>query len=59
MAVLATLFGLATSLGLGACSNVIIRHVFGTDGGIMQLQVCNCCGLFLATCRLCVASTAA
>ncbi|NOH83156.1 BCCT family transporter [Vibrio sp. 03-59-1] len=41
MAVLATLFGLATSLGLGAQQATSgINHVFGTDGGIgMQLIV--------------------
>ena len=41
MAVLATLFGLATSLGLGAQQATSgINHVFGTDGGIgMQLAV--------------------
>jgi len=41
MAVLATLFGLATSLGLGAQQATSgINHVFGTDGGIgMQLVV--------------------
>lgn len=41
MAVLATLFGLATSLGLGAQQATSgINHVFGTDGGIgMQLGV--------------------
>lgn len=41
MAVLATLFGLATSLGLGAQQATSgINHVFGTDGGIgMQLMV--------------------
>ncbi len=41
MAVLATLFGLATSLGLGAQQATSgINHVFGTDGGIaMQLII--------------------
>jgi len=41
LAVLATLFGLATSLGLGAQQATSgINHVFGTDGGIgMQLMV--------------------
>lgn len=41
LAVLATLFGLATSLGLGAQqASSGINHVFGTDGGIgMQLLV--------------------
>jgi len=41
LAVLATLFGLATSLGLGAQQAASgINHVFGTDGGIgMQLLV--------------------
>ena len=41
VAVLATLFGLATSLGLGAQQATSgINHVFGTDGGIgMQLIV--------------------
>ncbi len=41
MAVLATLFGLATSLGLGAQQAASgINYVFGTDGGIgMQLVV--------------------
>ncbi|PSW18172.1 BCCT transporter [Photobacterium sanctipauli] len=41
MAVLATLFGLATSLGLGAQQATSgINHVFGTEGGIgMQLAV--------------------
>jgi len=41
VAVLATLFGLATSLGLGAQQAASgINHVFGTDGGIgMQLAV--------------------
>lgn len=41
MAVLATLFGLATSLGLGAQQATSgINYVFGTDGGIgMQLGV--------------------
>ncbi|MDF2153609.1 BCCT family transporter [Vibrio sp. CAU 1672] len=41
MAVLATLFGLATSLGLGAQQATSgINHVFGTDGGIgMQMVV--------------------
>ncbi|QUM77424.1 BCCT family transporter [Moritella sp. 24] len=41
LAVLATLFGLATSLGLGAQQATSgINHVFGTDGGIgMQLIV--------------------
>lgn len=41
MAVLATLFGLATSLGLGAQQATSgINHVFGTDGGLgMQLAV--------------------
>ncbi|MCL1057202.1 BCCT family transporter [Shewanella gelidimarina] len=41
MAVLSTLFGLATSLGLGAMQATSgINHVFGTDGGIgMQLAV--------------------
>ncbi|WP_261903949.1 BCCT family transporter [Vibrio fortis] len=41
VAVLATLFGLATSLGLGAQQATSgINHVFGTDGGIgMQLVV--------------------
>ncbi len=41
VAVLATLFGLATSLGLGAQQATSgINHVFGTDGGIgMQLTV--------------------
>lgn len=41
VAVLATLFGLATSLGLGAQQAASgINHVFGTDGGIgMQLIV--------------------
>ncbi|PKG40283.1 BCCT family transporter [Psychromonas sp. Urea-02u-13] len=41
MAVLATLFGLATSLGLGAQQATSgINHVFGTNGGIgMQLSV--------------------
>ncbi|MGO2011489.1 MAG: BCCT family transporter [Pseudoalteromonas sp.] len=35
LAVLATLFGLATSLGLGAQqASAGINHVFGTDGGI-------------------------
>lgn len=41
LAVLATLFGLATSLGLGAQQATSgINHVFGTDGGIgMQFAV--------------------
>ncbi|MBY7945476.1 BCCT family transporter [Vibrio fluvialis] len=41
MAVLATLFGLATSLGLGAQQATSgINYIFGTDGGIgMQLAV--------------------
>jgi BCCT family betaine/carnitine transporter len=41
LAVLATLFGLATSLGLGAQQAASgINHVFGTDGGIgMQISV--------------------
>ena len=41
MAVLATLFGLATSLGLGAQQATSgINHVFGTDGGVgMQLVI--------------------
>ncbi|MGB5446686.1 MAG: BCCT family transporter, partial [Psychromonas sp.] len=41
MAVLATLFGLATSLGLGAQQATSgINHVFGTNGGIgMQLGI--------------------
>ncbi|USD35959.1 BCCT family transporter [Ferrimonas sp. SCSIO 43195] len=41
MAVLATLFGLATSLGLGAQQATSgINHVFGTEGGIgMQVGV--------------------
>ncbi|RWX57044.1 BCCT family transporter [Photobacterium chitinilyticum] len=41
MAVLATLFGLATSLGLGAQQATSgINHVFGTEGGLgMQLAV--------------------
>ena len=41
LAVLATLFGLATSLGLGAQQATSgINHVFGTDGGIgMQISV--------------------
>ncbi|TKB48878.1 BCCT family transporter [Ferrimonas sediminicola] len=41
MAVLATLFGLATSLGLGAQqASSGINHVFGTDGGVgMQVGV--------------------
>ncbi|NAX22068.1 BCCT family transporter [Vibrio sp. V39_P1S14PM300] len=41
MAVLATLFGLATSLGLGAQQATSgINYIFGTDGGIgMQLGV--------------------
>ncbi|PMH45028.1 BCCT transporter [Vibrio sp. 10N.286.49.B3] len=41
MAVLATLFGLATSLGLGAQQATSgINHVFGTDGGIgMQIVI--------------------
>ena len=41
LAVLATLFGLATSLGLGAQQATSgINHVFGTEGGIgMQLLV--------------------
>tara|TARA_R110001583_G_scaffold49730_2_gene155692 strand:- start:3736 stop:5316 length:1581 start_codon:yes stop_codon:yes gene_type:complete len=41
LAVLATLFGLATSLGLGAQQATSgINHVFGTDGGIgMQFMV--------------------
>ncbi|UXI02455.1 BCCT family transporter [Photobacterium sp. TY1-4] len=41
MSVLATLFGLATSLGLGAQQVTSgINHVFGTDGGLgMQLGV--------------------
>ncbi|MFT6924697.1 MAG: BCCT family betaine/carnitine transporter [Psychromonas sp.] len=41
LAVLSTLFGLATSLGLGAQQATSgINHVFGTDGGIgMQLTV--------------------
>ncbi|WP_163833817.1 BCCT family transporter [Spartinivicinus ruber] len=41
LAVLATLFGLATSLGLGAQQAASgINHVFGTDGGIgMQILV--------------------
>jgi len=41
MAVLATLFGLATSLGLGTMQATSgINHVFGTDGGIgMQLII--------------------
>ncbi len=41
MAVLATLFGLATSLGLGAQQATSgINHVFGTDGGVgMQLII--------------------
>ncbi|WP_372882407.1 BCCT family transporter [Psychromonas sp.] len=41
LAVLATLFGLATSLGLGAQQATSgINHVFGTDGGIgMQLSI--------------------
>ncbi|QXO16396.1 MULTISPECIES: BCCT family transporter [Vibrio] len=41
MAVLATLFGLATSLGLGAQQATSgMNYVFGTDGGIgMQLSV--------------------
>jgi len=41
LAVLATLFGLATSLGLGAQQATSgINHVFGSDGGIgMQLTV--------------------
>lgn len=39
LAVLATLFGLATSLGLGAQQAAGgINHVFGTDGGI-ELQI--------------------
>ena len=41
LAVLATLFGLATSLGLGAQQAAAgINHVFGTDGGIgLQIGV--------------------
>ncbi len=41
LAVLATLFGLATSLGLGAQQAASgINHVFGTDGGVgMQILV--------------------
>ena len=41
MAVLATLFGLATSLGLGAQQATSgINHVFGTEGGLgMQLAI--------------------
>ncbi|WP_197485807.1 BCCT family transporter, partial [Oleiphilus sp. HI0061] len=41
LAVLATLFGLATSLGLGAQQAASgINHVFGTDGGIgLQILV--------------------
>ncbi|USD39045.1 BCCT family transporter [Ferrimonas sp. SCSIO 43195] len=41
LAVLATLFGLATSLGLGAQQAASgINHVFGTDGGIgLQIAV--------------------
>jgi len=41
MAVLATIFGLATSLGLGAQQATSgINHVFGTDGGIgMQFGI--------------------
>ena len=41
LAVLATLFGLATSLGLGAQQAASgINHIFGTDGGVgMQIMV--------------------
>ncbi|MEZ8398811.1 BCCT family transporter [Vibrio splendidus] len=50
VAVLATLFGLATSLGLGAQQATSgINHVFGTDGGIGMQLVVIAVVTFLAT----------
>ncbi|NOJ10300.1 BCCT family transporter [Vibrio splendidus] len=50
VAVLATLFGLATSLGLGAQQATSgINHVFGTDGGIGMQLIVIAVVTFLAT----------